>query len=343
MRKLQNTLFVTTPETYLALEGETVLVRRDEETLARLPLYNFEAIVTFGYTGVSPALMGACVKRSISLCFLTQSGRFLARVIGESHGNVTLRREQYRLSDNEERSCLIAKNFIIGKVYNAKWILERASRDYEMRLDVQRLKQVSAMLSQILNLTGECLVSEQLRGLEGNAASLYFGELDKLILQQKEDFYFRERSKRPPLDNVNALLSFMYTILANDCASALETAGLDAYVGFLHRDRPGRVSLALDLMEELRGVMVDRFVITMINKREISPKGFIKRENGAVIMQDDTRKAILKAWQEKKRETITHPYLKEKIEWGLVPFVQSMLLARYIRGDLDGYPPFLWK
>lgn len=343
MRKMLNTLYITTPESYLSLEGETVLIRRDEETVARLPLHNFEAIVTFGYTGASPALMGACAKRNISLCFLTPSGRFLARIVGESHGNVTLRREQYRVSDSKEKSCLLAKNFIIGKVYNAKWILERAVRDHEMRLDVQRLKQVSAMLSQILDSVNWCCDLEQLRGLEGNAASLYFRELDNLILQQKEDFTFQERSKRLPTDNVNALLSFMYTILANDCASALETAGLDAYVGFLHRDRPGRISLALDLMEELRGLMVDRFVITLINKRVINAKGFIKRENGAVIMDDDTRKTLLKAWQEKKKETITHPFLKEKIEWGLVPFVQSMLLARYLRGDLDGYPPFLWK
>ncbi len=343
MRKLLNTLYITSPNIYLALEGETVLVLRNEETVARLPLHNFEAIVTFGYTGASPALMGACAKRNIGLCFLTQSGRFLARIVGESHGNVVLRREQYRVSDSRENSCLIAKNFILGKVYNAKWILERAVRDHEMRLDVQRLKQVSAMLSQILDLVKRCYDLEQLRGLEGNAASLYFSVLDNLILQQKEDFNFQERSKRPPRDNVNALLSFMYSILANDCASALETVGLDAYVGFLHRDRPGRISLALDLMEELRGVMVDRFVITLINKREIDAKGFIRRENGTVIMDDDTRKIVLKAWQEKKKETITHPFLKEKVEWGLVPFVQSMLLARYLRGDLDGYPPFLWK
>lgn len=343
MRKLQNTLYITTPDSYLSLEGETVLVRRNEEIVARLPLHNFEAIVTFGYSGASPALMGACAKRNISLCFLSQNGRFLARIIGESHGNVTLRKEQYRVSDSEEKSCLIARSFILGKIYNTKWILERAARDHEMRLDVKRLKQVSTMLSQVLDTVIQCSDLEQLRGLEGNASSLYFGEFNNLILQQKEEFLFQERSRRPPKDNVNALLSFMYTILANDCASAVETVGLDAYVGFLHRDRPGRVSLALDLMEELRGLMVDRFVITLINKRLISAKGFIKRENEAVIMDDDTRKNVLRAWQEKKKETITHPFLKEKVEWGLVPYVQSMLLARYLRGDLDGYPPFLWK
>jgi CRISPR-associated protein Cas1 len=199
------------------------------------------------------------------------------------------------------------------------------------------------MLTQILESVRFSTDLEQLRGLEGNAASLYFGELDNLILQQKEDFYFIERSKRPPTDYINAMLSFIYTILANDCASALETVGLDAYVGFLHRDRPGRASLALDLMEELRGLLADRFVIGLVNKRQVNAKGFTRRENGSVLMNDETRRQVLKAWQERKHETITHPYLKEKVEWGLVPFIQAMLLTRYLRGDLDGYPPFLWK
>jgi len=343
VRKLLNTLYVVTPESYLALDGETISIRREDQPEARVPLHNLEGIVTFGYTGASPALMGACAQRSIGLCFLTSSGRYLARVVGESHGNVVLRREQYRVCDDKEKSCLIARNFIFGKVYNSKWILERAARDHELRLDVERLKLVSVMLSQILESVRLCTDLEQLRGLEGNAASLYFGELDKLILQQKEDFYFRERVKRPPTDNINAMLSFIYTILANDCASALETVGLDAYAGFLHRDRPGRASLALDLMEELRGPMADRFVMGLVNKRQVNARGFEQRENGSVIMTDETRKEILKIWQERKREPITHPYLKEKIEWGLIPHVQSMLLARYLRGDLDGYPPFLWK
>jgi len=212
-----------------------------------------------------------------------------------------------------------------------------------MRLDAARLKKVSSMLTQILNTVRSCTDLEQLRGLEGNAGNLYFGEIDQLILQQKEDFGFFERTRRPPMDNFNAMLSFVYTILANDCATALETIGLDAYVGFLHRDRPGRASLALDLMEELRGLMADRFVIGLVNKRQVSAKGFTRRENGSVAMDDDTRRQILTAWQERKKETITHPYLKEKTEWGLMPYVQAMLLARHLRGDLDEYPPFLWK
>lgn len=343
MRKLLNTLYVTTPESYLSLEGETVAIRRDENTVARLPLHNLEAIVTLGYTGASPALIGACAKRNISLCFLTASGRFSARVVGKSHGNVLLRREQYRLCDSEEKSCVLAKSFITGKIYNARWILERAIRDHGLRLDTERIKSVSMSLSEKLESLRDCDDLEHLRGIEGNAASLYFGELDSLILQQKEHFYFSERNKRPPTDNVNAMLSFCYTLLANDCASALETVGLDSYAGFLHRDRPGRVSLALDLMEEFRGLFADRFVITLINRREVSNSGFQKRENGAVLMDSDTRKVLLSAWQERKRETIVHPFLKEKVEWGLVPYVQAMLLARHLRGDLDGYPPFLWK
>ncbi|HZJ78560.1 MAG TPA: type I-C CRISPR-associated endonuclease Cas1c [Clostridia bacterium] len=343
MRKLLNTLYVTTPENYLALEGETVLIRKNEENIARLPLHNLESIVTFGYSGASPALMGACAKRNIDISFLSRSGRFLARVVGESRGNVTLRKEQYRVSDSENQSCAIARNFIAGKIYNSKWVIERATRDHGMCLDVSHLKNVSSVLSTRIDDSRHCEDLEQLRGIEGNVASSYFGEFDKLILQQKEDFYFISRNKRPPMDNVNALLSFAYTLLAGDCASALETVGLDAYVGFLHRDRPGRASLALDLMEELRSVVADRFVLSLINKRVINGKGFTKRENGAVIMDDETRKTVLNAWQERKREQITHPFLEEKVEWGLVPYVQAMLLARSLRGDLDEYPPLLWK
>ncbi len=343
MRKLLNTLYVTTPDAYIALEGETVLVKKDEDTLIRVPLHNLEGIITFGYTGASPALMGACAKRNIALCFMTAHGRFQARVTGESRGNVTLRKTQYRLSDSEAESTAIAKNFIIGKVYNAKWIIERALRDHAVRVDVDTLKGVSVALTDTLKGIEDVTGLEQLRGIEGSAASLYFSVFDSLILQQEDDFYWQGRSRRPPMDNVNALLSFIYTMLANDCAAALEAVGLDAYVGFLHRDRPGRVSLALDMMEELRGVVADRFVLTLINKKIVNGKGFEKREDGAVIMNDSTRKAVLTAWQERKREEITHPYLNEKVEWGLVPFVQAMLLARYLRGDLDAYPPFLWK
>ena len=343
MRKLLNTLYVTSPNAYLSLDGENIVVLKDNVEAIRVPFHNLESIISFGYIGASPALMGACAKRNIALSFMTQHGRFLSRVVGEVRGNVTLRKAQYRLSDNVMASNKIARNFIIGKIYNARWVVERAIRDYGMRLDVDKLKSVSNSLANSIKLVETSEDLEQLRGFEGEAATQYFSVLNDLILQQKNDFYFNGRNKRPPLDNVNAMMSFVYTLLAHDVAAALETVGLDAYVGFLHRDRPGRVSLALDLMEELRSVYADRFVISLINKREINGKGFIKKEDGAVVMDDDTRKVILRAWQSRKQEMITHPFLQEKIEWGLVPYVQATLLARHIRGDLDGYPPFLWK
>jgi len=343
MRKLLNTLYVTSPNTYLSLDGENIVILKEQIEISRIPLHNLEGIVAFGYTGASPALMGACAKHNIALSFMKQSGRFLARVVGEVRGNVTLRKAQYRLSDSNEESNKIARNFILGKIYNARWVIERATRDYAIRLDVNKLKGVSKTLANSLKLVEQSGDLDQLRGYEGEAASQYFSVFDDLILQQKESFYFHCRNKRPPLDNVNAMLSFVYTLLAHDVAAALETVGLDPYVGFLHRDRPGRVSLALDMMEELRSVYADRFVISLINKREVNSKGFTQKENGAVNMDDDTRKAILKSWQSKKQEKITHPFLQEKLEWGLVPYVQAMLLGRFIRGDLDGYPPFMWK
>jgi CRISPR-associated protein Cas1 len=343
MKKLLNTLYITNPEHYLALEGETVCVLKGDETAARLPLHNLQSIVTFGYAGASPALMGACAKRSIDLSFLTPNGKFLSRIVGESRGNVLLRKMQYRISDNAVKSLPIAKNFVTGKIFNAKWILERATRDHALRLDTDVLKTASMLLSEKMSQVRACTDSEALRGLEGSAAKIYFACFDDLILQQKEAFKFDGRNRRPPTDNVNALLSFAYTLLASDCASALEATGLDAYVGFLHTDRPGRASLALDLMEELRGVIAERFVLSLINMKMVAPKGFLKRENGAVIMDDDTRYAVLKTWQERKREELTHPFLEEKIQWGLVPYAQAMLLARSLRGDTDAYPPFLWK
>ncbi len=343
MRKLLNTLYVTSPETYLSLDGENIVIIKEDIEVTRVPLHNLEGIVTFGYTGASPALMGACAKRNIALTFMKPSGRFLARVVGEVRGNVTLRKSQYRISDDTSESGKIAKNFILGKIYNTRWVVERAIRDYSMRLNAEKLKSVSKSLVNSLKLVEQSEDLDQLRGFEGEAASQYFSIFDDLILQQKEYFYVRSRNKRPPLDNVNAMLSFVYTLLAHDVAAALETIGLDPYVGFLHRDRPGRVSLALDLMEELRSVCADRFVISLINKREVNEKGFTQKENGAVVMDDDTRKILLKAWQNRKQEIITHPFLQEKLEWGLVPYAQAMLLARFIRGDLDGYPTFMWK
>lgn len=343
MKRLLNTLYVTAQNRYLSLDGENIVIFEKDTEIGRVPLHNLEAIVTFGYTGASPALMGACAQRNIGLTFLTGNGRFLARVTGETFGNISLRKEQFRRSENIEESMKIARNCIAGKVYNSRWILERAVRDYPMRLDVEKLKNKSDFLSSALLKIRACEDAATLRGLEGEAASVYFSVFDDLILQQKDDFRFRGRNRRPPLDEVNAMLSFAYTLLTSMCAGALETVGLDPYAGFFHTDKPGRKSLALDMVEELRGVMADRFVLTLINKRIVNKKGFNRKENGAVIMDEDLRKIFLTSWQSKKQEMITHPFLGEKLEWGMVPYVQAMLLARYLRGDLDEYPPFFWK
>lgn len=343
MKKLMNTLYVTSANRYLSLDGENVVILEEQKEIGRVPLHNLEGIVTFGYTGASPRLMGTCAQKNISLTFMTEHGRFLARVCGEVRGNVTLRRQQYRIADNTEKKIEVARNCIVGKVYNSRWILERAIRDYPLRLDVEKIKEKSSFLDSRLKEIRTCESPDKLLGLEGESASIYFSVFDELILQQKEVFYFHGRNRRPPLDNVNAMLSFAYSLLAGICTSALETVGLDPYVGFFHTDRPGRASLALDIMEELRSVMADRFVLTLINKRIVDSSGFLQKENGAVIMDDDTRKKFLAAWQDKKKEVITHPFLGEKMEWGMIPHVQAMLLARYIRGDLEEYPPFLWK
>jgi CRISPR-associated endonuclease Cas1 len=343
MKKLLNTLYISNPDSYLSLDGENIVVKLKEEELGRVPLHNIDSIVTMGFVGASPKLMGHCAEKNIGLTFLSGSGKFLATICGESRGNVTLRKEHYRTSDNKEQSLLIAKNIILGKIYNSKWVLERAIRDYPLRLDTEKLKMQSQFLSNSLKNISDTEDMERLRGIEGEAAAVYFSVFDEMILQQKDTFKFETRNRRPPMDNVNALLSFTYTLLMGMCKSALETVGLDAYVGFMHTDRPGRASLALDLMEELRAVLADRFVLTAINKRIVNASGFYAKENGAVIMDDETRKAIISAWQSKKQEQIVHPFLKEKIEWGMVPYAQALLLARYLRGDLDEYPPFLWK
>lgn len=343
MRHLLNTLFVTSEDAWLSLDGENVVVNRDKTAVARFPLHNLQMIICFSYSGASPALMGACAQRDVGLAFCTPRGKFLARTSGITHGNVLLRRTQYRIADDPTRSCQIAKSMIFGKVYNARWSIERTRRDHKMRIDEEKFCSVSerlkAILPQILAVTD----SETLRGLEGASANEYFRLFDDMLLREKGDFYFHGRNRRPPLDKVNAMLSFAYRLLANDCASALESVGLDAYVGFLHTDRPGRTSLALDLMEELRPCMADRFVLTLVNNRIISTEDFIQEESGAVRMTDPGRQKFLKQWQLKKQEVITHPYLEEKIPWGLVPYVQALLLTRYLREDLDGYPPFLWK
>lgn len=343
MKHLLNTLFITSEDVYLSLDGENVVVNREKEVVARFPLHNLQNIVTFSYAGASPALMGACAQRDIGMAFCSPRGRFLARVTGESNGNVLLRRTQYRMADDPAESCRVACTMTFGKLFNSRWSIERTCRDHKLRVDEPKLKAVSGRLKELLIPVADESSMESLRGLEGAGAAAYFSVFDDMILNNKQVFFFRGRNRRPPLDPVNAMLSFAYSLLAHDCASALEAVGLDAYVGFFHRDRPGRQSLALDIMEELRPCIADRFVLSLINNRVVSEDDFEKRESGAVLFTDEARKTFLKRWQEKKKETLTHPYLNEKMQWGVVPHVQALLLARYLRGDLDAYPPFLWK
>ena len=343
MRKLLNTLFVTTEDAYLSLEGENVLVNREKQVIARFPLHNLSGILSFSYAGASPALMGACAERDIDLAFCTPRGRFLARTTGRSGGNVLLRRTQYRAADDPMESCRIARTMIFGKLYNSRWSVERTKRDHKLRIDEEKFREVSGAIQTLLPQVLEVTDPDSLRGLEGAGATEYFRVFDDMILRDKENFYYRGRNRRPPLDNVNAMLSFAYSLLTNDCASALESVGLDSYVGFLHRDRPGRVSLALDLMEELRPCFADRFVLKLINNQVLGSEDFEKYESGAVFLTDSARRKFLKSWQERKQEVITHPYLGEKLPWGLVPYVQALLLGRYLRGDLEDYPLFLWK
>jgi len=342
MKKLLNVLYVTVPNSYLALDGENVVIEKEKNVAMRLPLHNLENIVCFGYQGASPALMGACAERGVGLCFLTPHGRFLARVNGKVKGNVLLRKKQYFISESQE-SVAIAASFLIGKIANCRKVLERAMRDHTLLVDVARLSEASLALREILRTIRECKSIDDLMGFEGSAAKIYFSVFDQLILQQREDFFFKERSRRPPLDNLNALLSFFYTILTNEVASALETVGLDPYVGFLHQDRPGRPSLALDVMEELRPVFCDRLALSLINRKQVNGQGFTQKESGGIIMDDETKKKVLTVWQERKKEQIIHPYLKERIDFGLIPYVQALLLARFLRGDLDAYPPFFWS
>ena len=340
MRKLLNTLYVTTPEAYLSKDGLNVVVSVKQQEVFRIPAINIEGIVTFGYMGASPGLMKLCSDSGISLTFLSPNGRFVSRVQGATHGNVLLRKAQYALSDDEEWSLHVAKLMIAAKIQNYRNILRRYIRDYGDCLEVDdAVRVLDANKRYALHAEDKT----KLMGFEGIASNAYFEVLSKLILNQKEAFPFNGRNRRPPKDAVNAMLSLAYTLIANDCASALETVGLDPYVGFLHALRPGRTSLALDIMEEFRAYLGDRFVLSLINKRQISPKDFLYQGDSGVILTDSGRKTFITSWQNRKRETIIHPYLNEKVEIGLLPYVQAMMLARYIRKDIDDYPVFLIK
>ena len=340
MRKLLNTLYVTTPEAYLSKDGLNVVVSVDKEELFRIPILNIENIVTFGYMGASPGLMKLCMDNNVSLSFMTPQGRFIGRVQGATRGNVLLRKKQYSLSEDENVALHLAKLFITGKVFNSRSILQRYIRDNGADEEVENaVKQLDWRKKRIILAEN----IDILRGEEGNAANTYFDVFDHLILHQKEDFPFNGRSRRPPKDEVNAMLSFVYTLIANDMAAALESVGLDPYVGFMHTLRPGRISLALDMMEELRAYLGDRLVLSMINRKQVTKKDFIRQGDESFVMTDDCRKELLTTWQKRKKEMIEHPYLKEKIPIGLLPYAQAMLLARFLREDLDDYPVFLMR
>ena len=336
-------MYITIPDAYMARDGENVLVKVDDEIKFRVPIHNLEGIVCFGYAGASPGLINLCCERGVVLSFLTEHGRFMGRISGGVTGNILLRKSQYRWTENEQISMRLAKRFISAKIVNSRAVLHRTIRDHPETANTGLLSSLIEKLADIHPALQAASNADEIRGIEGHAANLYFSGFNELILTHKDEFTMTDRNRRPPLDRINAMLSFLYTLLAHEVVAALESIGLDPQAGFFHRDRPGRPSLALDLMEEMRPHFVDRLVATMINRGQVLPNGFDFRENGAVLMNEETRKTILVTWQKRKQEEIIHPYLEEKVSMGLVPYIQAMLLARHIRGDLEDYPPFYWK
>jgi len=343
VRQLLNTLYVSSQGAYLHKEGETIVVEREQQKLLQIPVHTIGGIVCFGNVLCSPFLLGFCAEHDIAISFLTEYGNFLAAIRGPVSGNVLLRRGQYRMADDPEVTRKIAANIVAGKLANSRVVLARVVRDHGEKVDVAAIKSASASIDRLMEALPTAVDSDAVRGIEGMAAAEYFGVFNHCIIDQKQDFIFNDRNRRPPLDPVNALLSFVYTLLSHDVRSAIETVGLDPAVGLLHRDRPGRPGLALDLMEEFRPVLADRLVLSLINRRQVGPQGFKKAENGAVVMDDATRKIVLVEYQNRKRDEVYHPYIEEKLPIGLLYFVQANLMARFIRGDIDGYPPFFWR
>ena len=343
MKRHLNTLFVTTQGTYLAKDGQAVVVRVKKETRLRVPLLNLDGIVCFGRVGCSPMLMAACAEANVTISFLSEYGRFRAAVVGYSPGNVLLRREQYRLADENAASIAIARNSISAKIANCRSVMLRAARETNDAECQQSLTGAARVMARQLEDARQVKSLDRLRGIEGDAASTYFGLFSQLINVADPAFRFDGRSRRPPLDRVNSLLSFLYSMLTHDARSACEATGLDAAVGFLHRDRPGRPGLALDLIEEFRPFLADRLALSLINRRQLTAGGFTVSESGAVLMDDKSRKTVLTAYQKRKQDIILHPFLDEKTSVGLLIHLQARLLARHLRGDLDAYPPFIWK
>lgn len=346
MRRHLNTIYVTSEDAWLRKDGANVVVDVDGAERGRVPMHLLEGVVCFGRPGASPALMAACAENGISLSFLTPQGKFLARVEGPRTGNVLLRRAQYRIADDPVRAVPIVRGIVTAKTANQRTVLRRALRDHGDRMDLAARAALEMAEKRIGNIARRAVSAEDvdaLRGYEGEAASIYFGVFDAMIQGERPAFAFKGRSRRPPLDRVNALMSFLYAMLGHDCRSALEGVGFDPQVGLLHADRPGRASLALDLMEELRPVLADRLALTLINRGQVKARDFAVDEGGAVSLTDDGRKTVLVAWQERKKRELRHPFLQENMPMGLVAHVQALLLSRHLRGDLDGYPPFVWK
>jgi CRISPR-associated protein Cas1 len=343
MKKLLNTLFVTSPDAYLGLDGECVAISVEGASRRLVPLIGLESMITFGRAGASPALMRKCAASGIGLTFCSEYGQFLASVQGEIHGSVLLRRAQFRLADDAVQSLDISRSFVLGKIMNSRNILLRAARDHAEKTDAFLLRDAAEKLRWNLGMIPKINSADELRGIEGEAAKIYFDVFNEMIVAQKENFKFDGRNRRPPRDAVNALLSFVYVMLAHDIRTALSAVGLDPFVGFFHTDRPGRASLALDMMEELRSAWCDRIVLTLINNRQLSARDFEFKDDGSVLLAKDSKRTVIEAIHSRKKEEITHPFLNEKIAWGLVPYAQAMLLARYIRGDIDAYPTFVLK
>ncbi|MDB4950128.1 MAG: CRISPR-associated protein Cas1 [Gemmatimonadetes bacterium] len=343
MKHHLNTLFVTTQGSYLSKEGEAVRVMVGKETKLRVPIHTLGGIVCFGQVTCSPFLLGLCGERGVAVSLLSENGRFLARVHGFTQGNVLLRRAQYRRADDPEGATAVARAMVSAKLANSRTVLLRALRDHPGKGDPAAVQTAAAVLDRSIGDAQRSPGLDHLRGVEGDAARVYFGVFDHLLTAQKEDFAFHDRSRRPPLDNLNALLSFLYVMLAHDARSACEAAGLDPAVGFLHRDRAGRPGLALDLMEEFRAFIADRLALSLINRQQVKASGFTRTASGGIRMDDDTRKTVLVAYQKRKLEELRHPFLGEGTTVGLLPHLQARLLARFLRGDLDGYPAFIWR
>lgn len=344
MKKYLNTLFLSTQGAYVYHEGEAIVIRIENEEKMRIPIHMIDGIMCFGNLAISSHLLGLCGERGVSVSLLTEHGRFLARVMTGVSGNVILRREQFRKADNPMFRLGLAKCFVLAKIANSRVVLQRAARDHgDAKGDWAILNAMVVKMSVFLEAARHENDLNALRGIEGESAKIYFDVFDNAITAQKEDFFFHGRSRRPPMDNMNALLSFIYMMMVHDAESALESVGLDPQVGYLHAERPGRPSLALDLIEEFRPFLADRLALSLVNLRQIQASGFKQTESGGIIMDDDTRKAVIKAYQKRKQEEITHPFIEESVPTGLLFYVQALLLARYFRGDLDGYPPFFWR